>query len=564
MEMSNSMTEVSRNPFTPSRRGPVAGRAVFFRPAAAVVAALLMLAFSPAAGAGHAPPDELAGIEEVIERGMRDWGIPGLAVAVVKDDELVWARGFGVRRLGEDGPVDADTLFNVASVTKAFTAAALGILVDEERLDWDDPVVRHLPRFRLYDPYVTQTATIRDLLAHRVGVGRMTGNRLKWISSRSRAEQMERIRHLGPDQTFRNGHVYSNVMYMVAGEVIPSVTGSSWEDFVRERIFAPLGMSRSTTSVTQLRPGDNVAYPHQEIDGRVVEIPRRNFDAVGAAASIHTSASEIAAWMRLHLGEPGVLEGRRLLNDATVKEMHRAQSISRTPAFTSLAAYGLGWNLGDYAGHPVSRHSGAVDGINTHLVLMPDQQLGIFVVANLHTDLIRAVANQIVDVYLDLPRRDWHEIIFGEYEERRARVQAERDAIHDLRRTNTRPTLPLDRFAGRYEDALYADAEVWLEEGRLVLRLWGDEEMVADLDHWHYDTFRAVWRNRAQREEFLWFTRGADGAVAALHIDWNLRPALIQVGAYPSAQRRVATFDRVPEPVSEGNAPGGSDTLSGR
>ncbi len=536
---------------------------VFSRWSAALAAFLLLVLPSPLP-AQHATPDELAGIEDVIERGMRDWGVPGLAVAVVKDDELVWARGFGVRRLGDESPVNEYTLFNVASVTKAFTAAALGILVDEKRLDWDDPVIRYLPRFQLYDPYVTHTVTIRDLLAHRVGVGRMTGNRLRWISNRTRSEQVERIRHLGPEQTFRNGFVYSNVMYMVAGEVIPAVTGASWEDFVGQHIFAPLGMHRSTASVSRLRSGGNLAFPHQEIDGRVVEIPRRDFDSVGPAASIHTSAVEIAAWMRLHLGRAGEYEGRRLLSAEVIEEMHRAQNVVREPAFAPLAAYGLGWGLASYEGHHVSRHSGAVDGMNTILVLMPDEQLGIFIATNLHNDLLRALAHHIMDAYLDLPRRDWHETIFHEYGEKRAQVHAERDAVHALREADSRPSLPLDRFAGRYDDPLYADAEVWVEDGRPVLRLWGDDDMMADLEHWHHDTFRAVWRNRAQREEFLWFTRGPDGGVDALHIDWNLRPALLQVGAYPSQYRRVATFARVLEAEADPDEPEESGTLSGQ
>lgn len=515
---------------------------------------LLAVLFLPATlAAQQAPPPELRHIEAFIERGMKDWAIPGLAVAVVKDDQLVWARGFGVRRLGDPTPVDENTLFNVASVSKAFTAAALGILVDEGRLDWDDPVVDHIPYFQLYDPYVTQNTTIRDLLAHRVGIGRMTGNRLRWISHRDREEQIRRIRHLGPEQPFRQGYVYSNVMYMVAGEIVPAVTGQSWEDFVRERIFQPLGMERSLTSVKQLRPGENVAYPHQEIEGEVVEIPRRDFDGVGPAASIHSSAREIANWMRLHLGDPGIFEGRRILSREVVAEMHRAQNVIREPDFGSLASYGLGWSLGSYEGRRVSRHSGAVDGMNTMLVLVPEENLGVFVTTNTFNSFMSALVNQIIDAYIGAPERDWHQIYFQNYLRQKARVQAQRDSVHAARVVGTQTSVPLEGFTGRYYDPLYADAEVTLEDGRIVLRLWDDDDQVADLEHWHYDTFRAIWRNRAMREEFVWFTRGPTGEIDALHIDWNLRPALLQVGAYPSPYRRVATFRRVegaPERVS--------------
>lgn len=505
----------------------------------------LLIGLPLAAAAQTQPPAELEGIEAFVEHGMRDWGIPGLAVSVVKDDRLVWARGFGVRRLGHPAAVDADTLFNIASVSKAFNAAALGLLVDEGRIGWDDPVARHIPRLQLHDPYVTRAATVRDMLAHRVGLGRLTGNRLRWISSRERSEQIERLRHLEPEVGFREGYVYSNVLYMVAGEVVPAVTGMPWEQFVERRLFAPLGMHRSLAGGSRLDESGNVAWPHQEIDGEVVAIRRRNFDAVGPAASVHSSAREIANWMRLHLGTPGQFEGKALLARATVEEMHRAQNTIRRPAYEPLAAYGLGWRLGSHEGRQTSSHGGAVDGMNSLLMLVPEEGLGIFITTNTFNDFTGALAAHIIDAYLGIQGRDRHAETWQRHLEQRARVQAERDAIHAARLRGTRPSGPLRDFEGRYDDALYADARVEQEDGRLVLTLWDDPLQVADLEHWHHDTFRAVWRNRAMREEFVWFTRGRDGGIDRLHIDWNLRPAMLQVGAYPSSYRRVATFERV-------------------
>lgn len=500
---------------------------------------------SARSAAPEGPPPELQGIEAVVEQGMRDWGIPGLAVSVVKDDAVVWARGFGVRKLGEPAQVDADTLFNVASVSKAINAAVLGILVDEGAIGWDDPVVRHIPSFRLQDPVATSDATLRDLLAHRVGLGRLSGNRIRWLSARPRAEQIERLRHLPPEQPFRAGWVYSNELYMVSGEVIPAVTGMSWEDFVRQRLFVPLGMTRSLSAFAQLSPGENVAWPHQEIDGVVVRIPQRDFDGVGPAASVHSSAAEMAQWMRLNLGPtPGTVDGTRLMSPATLRELHRAQSLVAHRAHEPLAAYGLGWRLESYEGRAVSQHSGSVDGINSLVLLLPGERLGIFVSANTHNGFATALARTIVDRYLGVDGRDWHATTYAAYVERKAAVQAARDAIHAARIEGTRPSGPPSAFAGTFDDALYADAEVRVEGGRLVLQLWGDDLQVADLEHWHHDTFRAIWRNPAMREEFVWFTRGRDGDIDRLHIDWNLRPDLLQVGAYPAAYRRLATFSR--------------------
>lgn len=508
---------------------------------------LLAIVLPSTLTAQRTPPPELSHIEAFIERGMKDWEIPGLAIAVVKDDELVWARGFGVRRLGNPTPVDENTLFNIASVSKAFTAASIGILVDEGLVDWDDPVVDYIPYFQLYDPYVTQNTTIRDLLSHRVGIGRLTGNRLRWISHRDPEEQIRRLRYLGPEQPFRAGYVYNNVLYMVAGEIVRAVTGQRWEDFVAERIFQPLGMNRSFASMDYFSEDENVAYPHQEIDGKIVEIPRRSFDGVGPAASIHTSAKEIANWMRLHLGEPGEFEGRRLLSRTVVGEMHRAQNTIRGAAFGPLSAYGLGWNLGSWRGRHVSRHGGAVDGMNTTLVLVPEENLGIFITTNTFNTFMNALAQQVMDAYMGAPAEDWHQVTLRNHQRQKARVQAQRDSIHAARIPNTTTSGPLEEFTGLYYDDLYADARVRLVDGKLVLEFWDDEDQIADLEHWHHDTFRAIWRNPAMREEFVWFTRGPSGEIDQLHIEWVLRPGLLQVGAYPSSYTRVGTLVKIDE-----------------
>jgi CubicO group peptidase (beta-lactamase class C family) len=326
-----------------------------------------------------AQPAPLTGLDAWIEQEMQRWQIPGLAVAVVKDDSVVYARGFGVRRLGEPEPVDEHTLFGVASTTKAMTAAALALLVDEGRVSWDNPVVRHLPGFALSDPWVTRQVTIRDLLTHQVGVGRITGNRLRYLPNRSREEVIYRMRFHAFERPFRSGYVYSNVMYMVAGEVIPAVTGQSWDEFVQQRLFRPLGMTRSSTSFTAIADGENAAWPHQEIDGRVQPIPRRNFDVVGPAASVNTSVREMAQWIRLQLGEPGVYGGERLISEAAMREMYRPQvALGGNPLEgSSFAAYGLGWSLSQRDGRWITQHGGATDGMNTTLVLVPAENLGV-------------------------------------------------------------------------------------------------------------------------------------------------------------------------------------------
>jgi CubicO group peptidase (beta-lactamase class C family) len=487
------------------------------------------------------------GLDRWIETEMARWQIPGMAVGVVHGDSLVYARGFGVLGLDDPRPVDDHTLFGVASTTKAMTVAALGLLVDEGLLHWDDPVVDHLPEFRLADPWVTRTVTVRDLLTHQVGVGRMTGNRLRYLPGRTREEVMYRMRYHEPEAPFRSGYVYSNVMYMVAGEVVRAASGMSWDEFMAARLFAPLGMTATNTTVDAIPAGANAAWPHQEIDGAVVPIARRNFDVVGASASVNTSIRDMARWMRLNLGEPGEIEGRRVLSDSVMREMHRLQVALGGSSLDNggYRGYGLGWSLGEYQGRPVAQHGGATDGMNTQLVLMPTEDVGVIVLTNTFNNLMHAVANRFLDAHLGVAGPDWGELYWQAYQRAYRSAQARRDSIHEARIPGTTPSLPLAGFAGEYHDDLYADAVVRVEGGGLVLQFWGDDDMVADLEHWHRDTFRVVWRNRAMREEWAWFTLGPDGAVDALHMQWTLRPQLLQVGAYPTGYYRVARMERV-------------------
>jgi CubicO group peptidase (beta-lactamase class C family) len=420
------------------------------------------------------------------------------------------------------------------------TAAALGILVDRGVLHWDDPVVRHMPAFQLSDPWVTRQVTIRDLLTHQVGVGRITGNRLRYLSNRTRDEVIHRMRFHEFEAPFRSRYVYSNAMYTVAGQIIPGVSPLSWDEMLRLEIFEPLGMTRSGTSIEALEQTDNVAWPHQEIDGVVQVIPRRSWEVVAPAAAVNSSAWEMAQWMRLHLGEPGAFGGRRIISQATMFTMHSPQVAigGNTLTGVGFAAYGLGWSLSHYEGRWTSSHSGATDGMNTMLLLVPAENLGVVVLTNSFNALMSAIAYRVTDAYLDVPGRPHGDIAWNTYRQTHAVVQTRRDSIHAARIPGTRPTHSLQAYTGTYVDSLYSDATVRVEEGSLVLQFWDDPGTIADLEHWHHDTFRAVWRNRAMREEFVWFSSGPDGRVDALQIQWVLRPFLLQVGAYPTNSYR--------------------------
>jgi len=507
--------------------------------------AVLGLALPGLLMADNANPS-LEELDDWIEQGMADWEIPGLAIAVVHEDEIIYQKGFGRLDMNEADAVDAHTLFGVASTTKAMTVAALGMLVDEGKLDWDDRVIDHMPEFRLSDPWVTREVRVRDLLTHRVGVGRMTGNRLQFMSNSPREKIIHQMRYHDFEQPFRSDYVYSNVMYSVAGELIPAITGQSWDDFLLERLFQPLGMDRSNTSITQLEGDDNAAWPHQEIDGELQRIPRRNFDNVGPSASVNSSVHDMAQWMRLQLGEAGVHEGQRLISAETMAEMHDAQiATGRDDHQSPIEAYGLGWGLAEYRGMSIARHGGATDGMNTQLVLVPELDLGVVVVSNTFNHFRLALANTVIDRVAGLEDKDWHEQYRERYLANKAEAQEKREAVHQARQQGTQPSVALDDFKGRYHDDLYETVEVFSPgEGRLALRFWGDDDHIADLEHWHHDTFRAHWRNPARREKFVHFTLDRDGQVDTLKVTFTLRPDLLQVGLYPSDYQRTVHFQR--------------------
>jgi len=495
---------------------------------------------------GNDTGEPLAGLDAYIENGMDDWKIPGLAVAIVKDDEIVYAKGFGNRKLGEAEPVDEHTLFGIASLTKAFTTAAIGILVEEGKLEWNDPVVKYLPDFRLYYPWMTHEITVHDLLIHRSGLGRMIGNRLQFMTGKGPDELTYRLRYLEPMASFRAEYIYNNMMYMVAGQVIEAVSGQRWDEFVAERIFEPLGMERSNLSIYDLDGEENAAWPHQYIKGEVQVIPRRDFDNAGPAASINSSVYELAQWMRLHLEDPGSYDGTQVIDTTTMRMVHRPQSvIPVTDPSTEFAAYGLGWGVRLYNDRIISRHSGATDGMNSIIVLVHEENLGIVVVTNIFNDFKNALANHVIDSFLGVPdKKEWHEKYLTEYEEEYNQVQQRREEIHNARVKNTQPSLPVSARSGRYYDSLYGEVTLTVQDDNMYITFWGDDSLVADLEHWHYDTYRAVWRNPAQREKFIWFDMDKTGETAVLNIEFNLRPELLQVGAYPSNYTRTVRFKK--------------------
>ena len=478
-----------------------------------------------------------------IDASREDWKIPGLAVGIVKDGEVVYAKGFGEKQLGGGDKVDANTIFSIASVSKNITAAALGILVDQGKIGWDDKITKHIPWFQLKDAWVTQELTIRDALTHRSGLGRILGNRLQFMTNSSRDEVLYQMRYMNLEKPFRTSYVYNNVMYSLAGQIIEYTDGRTWDVFLTEELFRPIEMYSATTSITQLKENDNLAYPHQEIDGKVVSIHRRNWDNAGPAGGVNASVNDLNKWMLMQLGTAGEYKGKTIVSEKQMNEIHKPQMVRpMNDAMASQATYGFGWNILDYKGNRVLTHGGATDGFNTSLYLMPELNLGIIVVGNTFNTLGNAIAYQVMDAYLGEGDVDWSLYYLNRHKQAYKKALEARNKIHDARVKNTKPSLSLEAYVGVYESEGYGKVEVKKSGKDLVIYFWDTEGLEAKLEHWHFDTFRAVWKNPAQREEFMQFYIGKNGKVEALDFEFVLRPMLLQVGAYPSDYTHTEQF----------------------
>lgn len=467
------------------------------------------------------PPGDL---DAYVWRALKTFEVPGLSMAIVKSGKVVLAKGYGVRKLGSSTTVDENTLFGIGSNTKAFTSAALATLVDEKKISWDDPVYQRLPGFQMYDPYVSHEMTIRDLLTHRSGMGLGEGDLLFWPHTTfTREDIIYRLRFMKPASSFRSRFAYDNLLYIAAGQIIPAVTGKSWEEYIHEKILQPLGMNTTTLSNTVFKSGDNYAFPHSKIDGRLQAIDFVNLDNAGPAGSINSSVAEMAKWIQLQLGH-GKFPGRddRLFSEAQSHEMWSAQTI--LPAgepqgplnqlSTKFAAYGLGWGLRDYHGRKLVGHTGGVAGFVSRVMLVPEENLGVVILTNAEqVGAFDSILFHILDHYFGLQPTDWI-AAFKVAEDSQEKAAAE--IIKNQsggRASESKPALALEKYAGIYTDAWYGPVTIRVEKGQLVFAMDHTPAAVADLQHWQFDTFKAHWRDRTIEDAFLTFTLQPEGSI---------------------------------------------------
>ena len=468
----------------------------------------------PAAATVQAQPQVPRDIDAFANRVLQEFNTPGAAIAVVRDGRTVFARGYGVRRLGAPEPVSERTRFQVASNTKAFTSAALAILVEDGRLRWNDRVIDHLPWFQLSDPYVTREITVLDLLVHRSGLGLGGGDLLWFHSNYTREELIRRLRWVPLATSFRSTYNYDNVLYVVAGAVVEAVSGRSWDDFVRERIFTPLGMTASVTSVLAVRPGDDVAAPHGMVDGHLQVVPVDSADNVGPGGSIVSNVVDMAAWIRFQLDSGRVDSTRRLWRAPRTSELWTGRITTQPPRGSNLAMYALGWNVYDYRGYKIVTHTGGLAGMISRVMLIPQLRTGFVILTNAESSAMGVLTSYLRDFSTGAPAADYvaqarqSDAGFDE-----AAFQARLDSA---RNRTSRPSLPLSGYAGTYRDAWYGDVTLAEEQGHLVIRFGRSPAFTGDLGHWHYDTFRVHWRVPNIPDAWVTFALEPDGAIGRM------------------------------------------------
>ena len=483
----------------------------------------LWLVFA-APGVAQRAPSLPADLDTWVQRAMTTFEVPGISLAIVKDGRAVGTKGYGVRRLGAPEPVDARTLFGIASNTKVFTATALGILVDEGKIRWDAPVIDYVPWFQMSDPYVTREMTVRDLLVHRSGLGLGAGDLLWWpASTYNRKEIARRLRYVPLATSFRSAYAYDNVLYLVAGEVIEAVSGQSWEDFISSRILARVGMSGSNVRHSDATKAGNVAAPHAPVDGKVRPIAPFDSDNTNPAGGINSNAEDMAKWLIVQLAEGKLADGSALIAPATARQLSTLVTpipIGQGPPELkdlrpNFQGYGLGLGIRDYRGRKLLTHTGGLPGYVSRVAMIPEAGLGIAILTNQEsTAAFEAIATHIMDAYLGAPTADWI-ATYEAIEKRNSAANASTtQSATAARAAGSKPSLALDRYAGRYRDAWYGDITIASAGSGLTIKFDRTPLLAGALEHWQHDTFIARWTSRELRADaFVTFALDADGNI---------------------------------------------------
>jgi len=436
-------------------------------------------------------------LDSIYQKALIDWNVPGMAIAIVSDDSVWLSKGYGVTDITTRQAVDANTLFALASNTKSFTSTALAMLADERKISWNQKVVEILPWFKMYNPYVTAEMTVEDLLSHRSGLKTFSGDLIWYGSTYSREEIIQKIQYLKPVYGFREHFGYSNLMFITAGELIPALTGTSWDDFIQNRILNALNMKRSTLHVSGLHNLDNIAQPHTYVNGEPRQIPWLDWDNMGPAGSLISSANDMANWLQMNLskgvfGQDTLVSKRQLFDlwsPRTILDVSPG-SMAMFPE-TNFKSYGLGWSLMDYNGYKVIGHNGGYDGMISQTFFVPEANVGVVIMTNALSTLYYPLYYHTLDELLNVEKkRNWNDELLQMIQKNEERKKEQLQAEEAKRVLNTKPSLPLDHYAGIFGGKIYDTISVTLNNNQLELQFARSPQFFAILKHWHYDTFQ--------------------------------------------------------------------------
>jgi CubicO group peptidase (beta-lactamase class C family) len=449
--------------------------------------------------------------DKYVESARNQWQVPGLAITVVQNGKVVFSKGYGMRELGKNEPVTTETLFGAMSTTKAMTVVGLAMLMDEGKLNWDDKVIKHLPNFRVGDPYITNELRVRDLLTHNAGLGNAD---FLWgfTPELSADEILNRMQFAVPVYSLRSSFIYQNIMYLVAGKVIEKVSGMTWEKFISQRLFAPLGMKNTFPNFALSQKYRNRSVSHFEIKGKIQVIPEDSADQIAAAGAVWSTADDISKWVGFLL-ENKAADGNPLLKPETLNELFKPQTMVTPSQFYPTAAitkphwmtYGLGFFQHDYRGEMVNFHTGSLAGRTAIIGLLRDKNLGVYIFGNLdHAEVRHALMYKVFDLFaFNDNSRDWSsefKKLYDGIKEQGKKREAETKAKRVL---NTKPNLPLSEYAGTYSSPFYGTVEIALIDGKLKAIF--SKNVSAELGHWQFDTFMGAWNKSWDGESLFTF-----------------------------------------------------------
>ena len=438
-----------------------------------------------------AAASKLQGLDDLAAKAMKQWKVPGLAIAIVKDGKVIYAKGYGYRDIEKKLPVTTETLFPIGSITKSFTTLAFGILNDEGEVDWDKPVRDYLPEFQMYDSVASERATPRDFFSHRTGLPR---HDLVWYSSDfSRADLVYRIRFLKPSKDFRSAYQYNNLAVMTMGYLEGKITGLGWEGIIRQKIFTPLGMTHSDLSVENIEKTDNHALPYELKKDIITQVPFHNIDAIGPAGSINSNVNDMSHYLIFQLGD-GTYGGKRIVSESNLRQMHSPQTAIPYPppifSFKELGhfSYGLTWVVTAYRGHDLVWHNGGIDGFYALLSMLPDDHMGVVVLTNMPDQQAPEVlAYNVFDRLLGLDQVPWLERFKILNEKLKKQAEEAKKQKASGRKTGTLPSHALQDYAGDYENPGYGTIKVNLHGDSLELAL--NKLGPYPVNHYDYDVF---------------------------------------------------------------------------